>query len=63
MAKLYKENKTGKVFKLLLGGVECVENGIHYRGSKKVLLENVNTKALKEMMTKTFVKNFTAITE
>lgn len=61
MKKIYKENKTVKVFELLLGGPECIENGIHYKGSIKVLLENTKTRTVKEMMTKTFVKNFTAV--
>ena len=61
MTKLYKENKTGKVFELLLGSPERVENGVHYKGSIKVLLENTKTRTVKEMMTKTFIKNFTAV--
>ena len=59
--KKFEEIKTSKVYALVLGGSDYVENGIHYHASKSVLLENVKTGTQKSMLTKTFIKNFKEI--
>ena len=59
--RTFEEIKTGKVYALVLGSPDYVENGIHYHASKSVLLENVKTGTQKSMLTKTFIKNFKEI--
>jgi len=54
---MYEEIKTGKLFNIIIGGPAT----LGYGASKGVLIKQVGSKSEKEMLTKTFEKNFKQI--